>query len=73
MSKFELIPLLNACDFEDDMENELAENEISTHYQNEVMHIDWDEEEEYPETKKWLLDNYGEEAKNYKSFGISAT
>ena len=70
---FELIPILDASDFPNDVEDELAGNEISTHYSNDVLRIWKWEENEWPLFQQWLLDTYGEKARQYKSFAIMGT
>ena len=73
MQKLILIPQLDACDFDGDVEMELADNEVNTHYQDDTVYLDWEDEEDFPITKAWLLETYGEEAKKYDTFAISAT
>jgi len=73
---FDLIPLLDACDFPEDVEDELAGMEISTHYQNDVVGIwKWEKEKDdsLPFFKKWLLDTYGEKVREYRFFAIMST
>ena len=73
MAEIDLIPYLNACDFTEEMIDELTGMEISTHYQHDVMSVDWKDKDYLIETKKWLLETYGEDIKGYSSFAISAT
>jgi len=71
--EFRLIPLLDASYFPESVEDEFADREISTHYQNDVVGIwNWDDDS-LPEFKKWLLETYGEESRKYRYFGILST
>jgi len=70
---FKLIPLLDASDFPNDVEDEFAGKEISTHYQNDVVSIWKWENNELPAFQAWLLDTYGDKARQYKYFAIMAT
>ena len=73
MKDLNLVPELDACDFTGEVEEEMTENDISTHYQNDTMYLDWSEPEEMPVTKAWLIETYGEVVKEYKGFAICAT
>ena len=73
MKTIDLIPFLYAGDFPHTLVDEMVDNDVSTHYQNDVMYLDWDEEEEQPETKKWLIETYGEEVKKYDHFAVQST
>jgi len=73
MNKIDLIPLLQAFDFEGDVEDEMVENEVNTHYQADILSFDWDDDESYPATKKWLVEFYGEEIRNFDQFAIMPT
>lgn len=73
MKEIKLIPFLDACDFSEEVEEELCASEISTHYNNDVLYIsDW-EKYRYPLTQEWLIETYGDKIKDYKQFGIAAT
>lgn len=63
---------LDASDFPGEVEEEMTDHDISTHYQDDTCHIEWGCES-WKETEKWLLDTYGEEIMNYETFAISAT
>lgn len=68
-----LIPCIDASDLPDDVEQEFDDYEISTHYQNDVVGLDWDDDDYFSAFKSWLLQLYGEEIKKYSSFAIFAT
>jgi hypothetical protein len=72
MNKLTMIPLLDACLFPGEVEEELSEAEVNTHYQCDILFLDW-KEQSYLDTKKWLIDTYGEEIKKHTKFGILAT
>ena len=72
MKKLELIPELDACDFTAEVDMELEENDICTHYESDGLRLNWDNER-LPITKAWLLETYGKEVKKYRSFSIIAT
>lgn len=73
MKELILQPFLDACDFPDDMEEELASNEVSTHYQCDILYVDWKDNEYFLISKQWLIETYGEIVKKYNKFGIQAT
>lgn len=76
MNEIKFIVELDACDFPGDVENELCDRDISTHYQNEVIRIDWDgkySKNVLPLFKKWLVETYGEEIKQHSGFAIWST
>lgn len=67
---------LEAAEFSSEMEEELNRHEISTHYSDGSFTIEWDDIDELyemSESKKWLLDTYGEEIKKYSHFAVNAT
>lgn len=68
-----LIPEIDASSFSDEMEMECADNEINTHYQADTLYIDWNDPDDMPESKKWLLETYGDVVKKYDSFSIIPT
>lgn len=72
MNKIDLVPLIQASDFHDDVEEEMAIKEVNTHYDGDVICVDWSDDE-FLETKKWLVEFYGEEIKNYDTFAIMPT
>lgn len=69
--KIELIPLIDACDFPTAVEDELAGFEVSTHYQCDIIGVEFDGG--YPKLEAWLVETYGEEIKQYTQFAILAT
>lgn len=69
--QLELIPLLDACDFPTDIEDELAGKDISTHYQCDILSISF--ESRFPLLEKWLIETYGEDVKQHSQFAILAT
>lgn len=71
--QLEFIPLLQAYDFDSDVEEELAINEINTHYNADILYIDWEDDEYLPLTKRWLIETYGEETKKFDTFAINPT
>jgi len=73
MKELILEPVINASDFPWEVEEELALNDISTHYSPGCVGIwDW-KKNEYPELMKWLLETYGEEVKKHRTFWIIPT
>jgi hypothetical protein len=68
-----LIPQIHASDFPSDVEEEMIDNDINTHYQNDSVYIDWKDDTDMPSTQEWLINTYGEEIKNYDTFSIVAT
>lgn len=72
MKEIKLIPLIDASDFTEEVDEEFAINEISTHYQHDLIFLDW-EEDDLPVFKEWLITEYGQEIKQYKQFAIIAT
>lgn len=73
MQPIRLIPLIDACDFTHEVDDEMAINEVNTHYHGDIIHIEWSDEEDFPETQKWLIETYGEEIKKYDQFSIMPT
>lgn len=73
MEDIRFIPVVYAGDFSEEIEDELLEYDISTHYQSDILVIDWKFEDYFPKLKKWLLETYGEEIKKYEQIGIEAT
>lgn len=71
--KIRLIPIIDAVDLSNKVEEEFEKYEVSTHYQNDMVTLDWEEEDSYPEFQKWLVEIYGEEIKQYGQFAIQAT
>lgn len=67
------IPLLEAYDFPYSVEEELAIAEINTHYNADILYIDWSDGDDLSETKAWLLETFGEEIKKYTQFAIKPT
>jgi len=72
MREFELIPYIYAGDFPEEVVNEICDR-VNVHYQDDVAHIDWEDEECFPKFQAWLLQAYGEKVKNYKYFAIQST
>lgn len=73
MNKIELVPLLDASDFSCEVDDEMAINEINTHYHAGFFYLDWEDVEDLPEIKKWLVEEFGEEIMNYRKFAINPT
>jgi len=73
MNKLKLIPYIYARDIPDDIEDKEFVNKVSTHYQDDIAHINWEDEEDFPKFKIWLIEEYGEEVKQYKHFAIQST
>jgi hypothetical protein len=73
MEDIRFIPIVYAGDFSEEIEDELLEYDISTHYQSDILVIGWKFEDYFPKLKKWLLETYGEEIKKYGQIGIEAT
>lgn len=71
MKVIELIPVLDACDFSSDIKDELASCEVSTHYQSDIVCIDWDNS--FPLLEEWIIETYGNDTKQYSKFAIRAT
>lgn len=59
-----LIPLLDARDFPSDVDDELVWD---------VNYLNWDNDDYYSTTKKWLEKSFGEEIKQYNDFAINRT
>ena len=70
--EIEFIVLLDACDWDEEVEQEMQDHDVSTHYQNDTVYIEYGDES-WTETNKWLVETYGEEIKNYSQFAITAT
>jgi len=74
MNKINLIPLLEARGLDNKVLDEMIINDVSTHYNGGVFFIYWDEDDDqFSETKKWLVEFYGEEIKKYYKFAINPT
>lgn len=79
MAEIKLTPVINAAGLPGPVEEELTNNEVSTHYNHGMAIIDnWDKTDEndpwtFPKFKAWLVETYGEEIKQYKHFGVIAT
>lgn len=67
-----LIPVLDAAEFPEDVTNELVTYDISTHYQNDVMYLDWDNAD-FIELERWLINKYGPTIRDYNYFAILST
>jgi hypothetical protein len=66
MNKIELVPLLEASIFPGEVEDELARHEVNTHYQADILYVNWNNPDIYVNTKQWLVEYYGEDIKQYK-------
>lgn len=73
MKKLELIPYIYAGDIPDDIVDEEFVDIVSTHYPDDIAHINWKDEEYFPKFKLWLIEEYGEEVKKYGDFAIQST
>ncbi len=73
MNEINLIPLLDPFTWDDCVENELKNAGISTYYKGDTFHVDWEDEEDFPHLKKWLISFYGEVITQYKQFAIEPT
>jgi len=73
--KINLCVKIDASYFTTEVEVELIDKDISIHYQNDVVNFwKWDEaREHYPVFQDWLLEKYGEDIKQYRTFAIIAT
>lgn len=69
----DLIPLLDASDFSTEVEDEMTNCEINTHYHGDIFLINWNEADDMPETQKWLVETFGEEIRQYRKFAIMPT
>jgi hypothetical protein len=72
MKSIRLIPYIYAGDFPDDVTEEFAQNNISTHYQNDVFSISW-HGDTWPALKQWLVSTYGDSIKEHSRFALGAT
>lgn len=73
MKKLEFIPSINAVDLSSHVREECTENDISTHYQSDIIQMDWDDEDDLPKLKRWLVETYGEEIRQYDWIALHAT
>lgn len=73
MKKLDLVPQLEARDFNKEVEEEMVDNDVSIHYESDGVDIDWEDDESFPVTKNWLLETYGEVVKEHSFFAIEAT
>lgn len=73
MRKPNLIPMVDAGHFPNEVDNEFEDEDISTHYQSDIITLDWEEHDYLPLFKQWLVEQYGESIKEYDSFAIMAT
>lgn len=71
--QLEFIPLIQAYNFDSTIADELAIYEVNTHYNADILHIDWEDDEDFPLTKQWLIETYGEEIKKFSKFAINPT
>lgn len=76
MKEIKLIPMIEASDMPGEVCDEF---EVGTHYQGDVVYIDWNDKpdkdgwESSGKFKKWLVETYGETIKQYEYFGINPT
>lgn len=73
MEQIELVPLLDARKFTAEVATEMDVYEVSTHDHGDIIYIEWDGFESYPETQEWLLKTYGSSIEKYKKFAIDPT
>lgn len=69
----DLVPKIYAGDLPNDASEELIAAGISTHYQNDVFYVEWSDEDDYPNVKRWLTSTYGDLVKKYDTFALIAT
>ena len=72
METIKLIPLIDACDLPSEVEDWCNIHDITTHYQDSIAYIEWDNEDDEVFCT-WLLKQYGEDIQNYNMFAINAT
>jgi len=70
--EIEFIVLLDACDWNEDVEQEMQEHDVTTHYSHSIAWIEYGDES-WTKTNKWLVETYGEEIKKHGRFAILAT
>lgn len=73
MKEITFIPAIEACQFSSEMQQELDDAEIRTHYHSDILYIDWDDSDDLPCSKEWLVNTFGERIKNYRRFAIIPT
>ena len=73
MNKLKLIPQLDACQFPGNVVEEFEDNDINTHYQADDVYLQWEDEDDMPMLKAWLLETYGDVVQDYKTFAVSPT
>jgi hypothetical protein len=71
--KIKLAVQLDASNFPSEVEEECVDYDISTHYQHSAFSLDWEDADEMPEMKFWLLATYGLEIRKHRSFLVWAT
>jgi hypothetical protein len=64
---------LEAIDFTGEIEDEMVDNSISTHYEGSSFYIDWSDSDDMPVTQAWLLKTYGPAIKEFGVFTINPT
>lgn len=74
MKTLELIPYVKAWEINSvEVEEELNEREYWTHDTDNIIYPDWNDDEELPFFKDWLIQNYGEMIKHYDTIAIKGT
>jgi len=58
METLELIPLLQAYEFSLQIEDELSIYGVNTHYNNDILFVDWGDPESLTYTKTWLIEKW---------------
>jgi hypothetical protein len=74
--EIKLIPLLDACDFSDELEEWCDKYDITTHYDSKLLYVNWIEDNDYCDytiARKWLIENYGSNIMKYNTFAILPT
>jgi hypothetical protein len=74
MKEIKLIPELDASEFPSEVSQELNDVDVSTHYQNEVISLEWSPDDlRFPLLQAWLVETYGEAIKQYDTIAIWST
>lgn len=73
IESIKLAVALQACDFPDDVIEEMIDAEVSTHYNHSSVYIDWSNNFYFPRFKAWLIETYGERIQEFTAFAIAST
>ena len=71
--QFKFVPIVAPAFASQEVITELGDKSKDIHQEGSVVGLDWDDKNDFPHFKKWLIEIYGKDAKKYDEYALRAT